>query len=87
MATAAVIDFESFSSRSGDEWVQSEVASRIELSDFVESGGDRCSNEFEGIVRSNQALCAVLDQVRTVAPTGASHRPKELTRNAAFRPR
>jgi formate hydrogenlyase transcriptional activator len=72
MATAAVIDFGSFSSLSGTERVQSEVASRIELSEFVESGGDRCSNEFEGIVGSSQALRALLDQVRTVAPTGAT---------------
>src|ERR1043166_113874 len=72
MATAAVIDFGSFSSRSDDGWVRAEVASRIELSEFVESGGDRCSNEFEGIIGSSQALRAVLDQVRTVAPTGAT---------------
>lgn len=72
MASAAVIDFESFSSRSSDEWVQSEVPSRIELSEFVESVGDRCPNEFEGIVGSSPALRAVLDQVRIVAPTGAT---------------
>jgi len=72
MATAPVIDFGSFSSRSADGWVHSEVASRIEFTESVESGSNRCSNEFEGIVGSSQALRAVLDQVRTVAPTGAT---------------
>jgi formate hydrogenlyase transcriptional activator len=57
MATAAVIDFGSFSSRSGDGWVQSEAAN---------------SGRFEGIVGSSPALREVLDQVQTVAPTGAT---------------
>jgi formate hydrogenlyase transcriptional activator len=72
MATAAVIDFGSFSSRSGDERVQSGLISRIDRSEFVESGEDRGSNEFEGIVGSSPALRAVLNQVRTVAPTVAT---------------
>ena len=72
MATAAVIDFGSFSSPSGAERVQSTLGSRIELSEFVDSGCDRCSTEFDGIVGSSPALRAVLDQVRIVAPTGAT---------------
>ena len=57
MASAAVIEFESFSIPSG---------SRRE---FVGAGHDRCWTEFEGIVGSSAALRAVLDQVRVVAPT------------------
>ena len=72
MATAAVIDFGSFSSPSGAERVQSRLGSRIELSEFVDSGCDRCATEFDGIVGSSPALRAVLDQVRIVAPTGAT---------------
>jgi formate hydrogenlyase transcriptional activator len=63
MATAAVIDFGSFSSPSGAERVQSR---------FVDSENDQCSTEFDGIVGSSPALRAVLDQVRIVAPTGAT---------------
>ena len=72
MATAAVIDFGSFSSLSGAERVQSRLGSRIELGEFVDSGCDRCSTEFDGIVGSSPALRTVLDQVRIVAPTGAT---------------
>ena len=72
MATAAVIDFGSFSSLSGAERVQSRLGSRIELSEFVDSGCDGSSNEFEGIVGSSPALRGVLDQVRIVAPTGST---------------
>ena len=72
MATAAVIDFGSFSSPSGAERVQSRLGSRIELGEFVDSGYDRCSTEFEGIVGSSPALRAVLDEVRIVAPTGST---------------
>ena len=60
MATAAVIEFGSFSSPSG------------EGREFVRAGYDRCSTEFEGIVGSSAALRAVLDQVRVVAPTGTT---------------
>ena len=38
----------------------------------VDSRCDQDSNEFEGIVGSSPVLRAVLDQVRTVAPTGAT---------------
>jgi formate hydrogenlyase transcriptional activator len=72
MATAAVIDFGSFVSPSGNERVQSNWTSQTELSDFVESGGDARQPHFEGIVGSSPALCALLDQVRMVAPTGAT---------------
>src|ERR1022692_4140401 len=72
MATAAVIDFGSFSSLPGAERVQSRLGSRIELGEFVDSGYDQCSTEFEGIVGSSPALGAVLDQVRIVAPTGST---------------
>ena len=71
MATATVIDFGSFMSLSGDERVQSTLGSRIELSELVDSGCDRCADEF-GIVGSSPALRTVLDQVRIVAPTGAT---------------
>ncbi len=69
MATAAVIDFGSFSSRSGDERLHSGVALRIERKD---SEAGPCSTEFEGIVGSSAALRATLAQVRLVAPTGAT---------------
>ena len=69
MASAAAIDFGSFSSLSGAERVQARLGSRIELVDF---GSDRCSTEFQEIVGSSAALRAVLDQVRLVAPTGAT---------------
>ena len=72
MATAAVIDFGSFSSLSGAERVQSRLGSRIELGEFVDAGCDRCATEFDGIVGSSPALRAVLDQVRIVAPTGST---------------
>src|SRR5271157_182935 len=72
MATAAVIDFGSFSSLSGAGRVQSRLGSRIELGEFVDAGCDRCATEFDGIVGSSPALHAVLDQVRMVAPTGAT---------------
>ena len=57
MGTAAVIDFRSFSSRSGDGRAQSEIA---------ESG------RFEGIVGSSPALRVVLDQIQIVAPSLAT---------------
>jgi formate hydrogenlyase transcriptional activator len=72
MATAAVIDFGSFSSPSGSERVQSGLGSRIVLREFVEGGCDLCETEFDGIVGSGPALHDVLDQVRIVAPTGAT---------------
>ena len=72
MATATVIDFGSFSSPSGDERIQSPLGSRIELSEFVDSGCDQYADEFEGIVGSSPALRAVLDELRIVAPTGAT---------------
>jgi len=60
MATAAVIEFGSFSSPSGDG------------REFVDARHDRCSTEFEGIVGSSAALRTVLDQVRLVASTDAT---------------
>ncbi len=72
MATAAVIDFGSYSSVSGAERVQSKLGLRIEGSEFIDSKSDRCSTEFEGIVGSSAALDAVLDQVRMVAPTDST---------------
>ncbi len=69
MASAAVINFGSFSSTSGDERVQSDLRSYIELDELADAGYDQSSNEFEGIVGSGPALCAVLDQLRIVAPT------------------
>jgi len=72
MATAAVIDFGSISSLSGAERVQARLGARVELGEFVDSGSDRCSAEFEGIVGTSPALRRVLDQVRMVAPTGAT---------------
>jgi hypothetical protein len=57
MATAAVIEFGSFSSSSGHE------------REFVDAGHDRCSREFEGIVGSSAALRSVLDKIRVVSPT------------------
>jgi formate hydrogenlyase transcriptional activator len=72
MATAAVIDFGSFSSPSGAERVQSRLGSRIELGEFVDAACDGCATELDGIVGSSPALRTVLDQVRIVAPTGAT---------------
>ena len=72
MATAAVIDFGTFSSLSGAEQVQPKLASRIRRNDIIESECDQCSTGFEGIVGSSPALREVLEQVRLVAPTGAT---------------
>jgi len=62
MATAAVIDFGSFSIPSGAERVPSRLGSYIEPEKFA----------VDGIVGSSPALCALLDEVRIVAPTGAT---------------
>jgi formate hydrogenlyase transcriptional activator len=72
MATAAVIDFGSFSSLSGAERVQSRLGSRIEPGEFVDAACDPCAAGFDGIVGSSPALRTVLDEVRIVAPTGAT---------------
>jgi formate hydrogenlyase transcriptional activator len=72
MATAAVIDFGSFSNLSGAERVQSRWGSLIELGEFVDAGCDGRATEFDGIVGSSPALRALLDQVRIVAPTGST---------------
>ena len=69
MARVVVINVGSFSSPLGDERVQSDLGSYIELDELVDVGYDRSSNEFEGIVGSNPALHAILDQLRIVAPT------------------
>jgi len=67
MAMAAVIDIGSSASFSGHD-VQS-LGLRTQPGEFVDSGSDRCSTEFEGIVGSTPAVCTVLDQLRIVAPT------------------
>jgi formate hydrogenlyase transcriptional activator len=72
MATAAVVDFSSFSSLSAGERVRLKFGSCIELDESVGAGTDLCPTAFDGIVGSSQALRAVLDQVRMVAPTGAT---------------
>jgi formate hydrogenlyase transcriptional activator len=72
MATAAVIDFGSFSNPSNAERVPSLLGSYIERDKFVDSGCDPCPTEFDGIVGSSAALRALLDAVRIVAPTGAT---------------
>jgi formate hydrogenlyase transcriptional activator len=72
MATAAVINFGSFSSLSEDEQVQSNWRSRIERSESIESHWDEPSSEFEGIVGSSPALRATLDHLRIVAPTDST---------------
>ena len=72
MATAAVIDFGSYWSPSGDERVQSNWGSRIELSELTDSASDQSPTEFDGIVGSSPALRAALDQVRMVAPTDST---------------
>ena len=72
MATAAVIDFGSFSSPSRGERVQSRVGIADRTERVRDSGCDQCSTEFEGIVGSSPALRAVLDQVRFVASTDAT---------------
>jgi len=56
MATAAVIEFGSFSSFSSE-------------GEFLDSVDRRCSTEFEGIVGSSAALRNVLDKIRVVSPT------------------
>jgi len=72
MASAAVIDFGSFSNPFVGERVQSNLASRVSPSEFVDPACDRSSNEVMGIVGSSMALRALLDQVRMVAPTDAT---------------
>ncbi len=71
MATATVIDFGSFVSPSGDERIQSTFESCMELKEVVDSTRDQNANEF-GIVGSSPVLRAVLDELRTVAPTDAT---------------
>jgi len=70
MATAAVIDFGSYSPAAGR--VPANFASKIECSEFMDSECDRSAPGFEGIVGSSAALRAVLEQVRMVALTGAT---------------
>ena len=48
MATAAVIDFGSFSSPSGAERVQSRLGSRIERGEFVDSGSTGARRNLTG---------------------------------------
>ena len=72
MATASVIEFGPFSGLPAAGRVQANFASRIQAQEFIEPECDQSSPEFEGIVGSSAALRAVLDQVRLVAPTGAT---------------
>jgi len=72
MATAALIDFGSFSNLPGAERGQSWSRSRIEPDEFVGTGCDECAPDFDGIVGSSPALRTILDEVRIVAPTGAT---------------
>ena len=65
MATAALIDFGSFSNLAGAERIPSWSESRIEPN-------DGSTTEFDGIVGSSPALRTILDEVRIVAPTGAT---------------
>jgi len=71
MATAAVIEFGSFSGRRDTERVPSRLGSYVEPDNFVDATGD-AAIEFDGIVGSSPALRALLDQVRIVAPTGST---------------
>jgi len=72
MASAAAIDFGSVSGHWSDARSHSLVGSYIDLDEQLEiSQRGRC-DEFEGIIGSSQTLRGVLDQVRTVAPTGAT---------------
>ena len=71
MATATVIDFGSLVSPSGDERIQSTFESCMELREVVDSTCDQNADEF-GIVGSSSVLRAVLDELRTVAPTDAT---------------
>ena len=72
MATAAAVDFGSFSSPSGSEWVPSNSGSRTDVSEFADSRQDQCSTGIDGIVGSSPALRAVLHQVKIVATTGTT---------------
>jgi formate hydrogenlyase transcriptional activator len=72
MATAAIIDFGSYSNPSAAGRVSSQLESRVELDAFEDFGSGGHSMEVEGIVGSSPALRAVLDKVRVVAPTGAT---------------
>jgi len=72
MATAAVIDFGSFSNFSGAERVHAVLGSRTEPRELMNSRYELCSTEFEGIVGASPALRAVLHQLRVVAPTDAT---------------
>jgi formate hydrogenlyase transcriptional activator len=72
MATAAVINFRSYSSPSGDEQIKHNLGSYFDLDELAGACCDRSSNEFEGIIGSSQALRAILDQVRIVAPAGTT---------------
>jgi len=71
MATATVIDFGSLLSPSGNERIQSTFESRMELKDVVDSTCDQNADGF-GIVGSSSVLRAVMDELRTVAPTDAT---------------
>ena len=72
MATAPVIDFESFSSPSASGRVQANFGLRAEVHEFPAGRQDRPPTGIDGIVGSSPALRSVLNQVEIVGPTGAT---------------
>lgn len=72
MATAAVIDFGSYSSPSASEWVETHRPPPAGLGVVAHSRHDPGFTGIDGIIGSSPALCAVLDQVKMVATTGAT---------------
>jgi len=73
MASAAVIDFDSIPNFRSGERAYPPFEAYIDIDEQLETC--RCTewcNQFEGIIGSSQMLREVLEQVRTVAPTGAT---------------
>src|SRR5689334_20877306 len=72
MASAAVIDFGSFSNPHDIGRVHPYSTPRTERGDLAAAEGDSGYSDFDGIVGSSPALQYALDQVRIVAPTDAT---------------